>query len=250
MGITGQALGPRGLAVLAVTAVAGIAPSRHGWSGGMPAGRRLSPPDRAPRHRPTSSRRPGRAAHPRQPPRPALITRRLGPPRGRCCGSSRSPRIPTRCGQARQARRRGLTDRAVGLGAPPGLPHLCHRRRHRPASSCSTLLPAGGPRICRRGHAGRCRGQHRLQPGRRGPDRHRRAGEDSAVSRNRAHPASRRAAASGPPRPTARQNLADQSRRLTGEWAPTVARVLLGLVLARFGYHELCSPRCGPGTCR
>lgn len=29
---------------------------------------------------------------------------------------------------------------------------------------------------------------------------------------------------------------------LAGEWAPTVARVLLGLVLAWFGYHELVQP--------
>jgi uncharacterized membrane protein YphA (DoxX/SURF4 family) len=31
-------------------------------------------------------------------------------------------------------------------------------------------------------------------------------------------------------------------RRFADEWAPTAGRVLLGLVLAWFGYHELVSP--------
>ena len=32
-----------------------------------------------------------------------------------------------------------------------------------------------------------------------------------------------------------------------GDWAPTVARVLLGLVLAWFGYHELVQPSLWTG---
>ncbi len=42
-------------------------------------------------------------------------------------------------------------------------------------------------------------------------------------------------------RPGLRQAPARASA-VTAEWAPTVARVLLGLVLAWFGYHELVRP--------
>jgi uncharacterized membrane protein YphA (DoxX/SURF4 family) len=37
-------------------------------------------------------------------------------------------------------------------------------------------------------------------------------------------------------------DLADRARGFAAEWAPSVARVLLGLVLAWFGYHELVAP--------
>ena len=37
------------------------------------------------------------------------------------------------------------------------------------------------------------------------------------------------------------------AERLAAEWAPTVARVLLGLVLAWFGYHELVTPQLWTG---
>jgi uncharacterized membrane protein YphA (DoxX/SURF4 family) len=40
---------------------------------------------------------------------------------------------------------------------------------------------------------------------------------------------------------------ADQAGRLAGDWAPTVARILLGLVLAWFGYHELVQPSLWTG---
>lgn len=33
-----------------------------------------------------------------------------------------------------------------------------------------------------------------------------------------------------------------RAHRFAAEWAPTMARVLLGLVLAWFGYHELVAP--------
>ena len=44
-----------------------------------------------------------------------------------------------------------------------------------------------------------------------------------------------------------RSDLAGQAYRFAGEWAPTAARVLLGLVLAWFGYHELVAPRLWTG---
>jgi uncharacterized membrane protein YphA (DoxX/SURF4 family) len=42
-------------------------------------------------------------------------------------------------------------------------------------------------------------------------------------------------------------SLVDRAEQLAGEWAPTVARVLLGLVLAWFGYHELVQPSLWTG---
>jgi uncharacterized membrane protein YphA (DoxX/SURF4 family) len=56
------------------------------------------------------------------------------------------------------------------------------------------------------------------------------------------------AGAVGRPQPDiARPALADTATRLTAEWAPTIARVLLGLVLAWFGYHELVQPSLWTG---
>jgi uncharacterized membrane protein YphA (DoxX/SURF4 family) len=43
------------------------------------------------------------------------------------------------------------------------------------------------------------------------------------------------------------EGLADRAQRVAAEWAPTVARVMLGLVLAWFGYHELVAPRLWTG---
>jgi uncharacterized membrane protein YphA (DoxX/SURF4 family) len=60
-------------------------------------------------------------------------------------------------------------------------------------------------------------------------------------------PAARRPAAPAALRPTAAASWADQAGRLAGEWAPTVARMLLGLVLAWFGYHELVTPALWTG---
>ena len=42
-------------------------------------------------------------------------------------------------------------------------------------------------------------------------------------------------------------DIADRVRGLAAEWAPTTARVLLGLVLAWFGYHELVAPQLWTG---
>jgi len=50
-----------------------------------------------------------------------------------------------------------------------------------------------------------------------------------------------------PPRPPARRNPVERAGELAGEWAPTVARILLGLVLAWFGYHELVQPSLWTG---
>jgi uncharacterized membrane protein YphA (DoxX/SURF4 family) len=55
------------------------------------------------------------------------------------------------------------------------------------------------------------------------------------------------APAARPPGPPARRNPVEQADWLAGEWAPTVGRVLLGLVLAWFGYHELVQPSLWTG---
>jgi uncharacterized membrane protein YphA (DoxX/SURF4 family) len=43
------------------------------------------------------------------------------------------------------------------------------------------------------------------------------------------------------------EGLVARAQRAAAEWAPTVARVMLGLVLAWFGYHELVAPRLWTG---
>jgi uncharacterized membrane protein YphA (DoxX/SURF4 family) len=49
-------------------------------------------------------------------------------------------------------------------------------------------------------------------------------------------------------RPAARLNdVVSQGQDLAAEWAPTVSRVLLGLALAWFGYHELVAPQLWTG---
>jgi hypothetical protein len=45
----------------------------------------------------------------------------------------------------------------------------------------------------------------------------------------------------------ARGRLADRAARIATGWAPTIARVLLGLTLAWFGYHELVTPQLWTG---
>ena len=51
--------------------------------------------------------------------------------------------------------------------------------------------------------------------------------------------------AGGSPGPVA--GWASAAQRLVAEWGPTVARPLLGLVLAWFGYHELVQPSLWTG---
>ncbi len=63
--------------------------------------------------------------------------------------------------------------------------------------------------------------------------------------RNR--PAARRPAAPAAPRSAASALWTDRAGQLAGQWAPTVARVLLGAVLAWFGYHELVTPALWTG---
>jgi uncharacterized membrane protein YphA (DoxX/SURF4 family) len=68
----------------------------------------------------------------------------------------------------------------------------------------------------------------------------------------RAVPRKRPAAAGrpqAPPRSTARQpaSKAMAASRFAADWAPAVAGVLLGLVLAWFGYHELAQPALWTG---
>ena len=71
------------------------------------------------------------------------------------------------------------------------------------------------------------------------PDRSRQAA--------RSRPAAPRAAARAAPASAASLSWTDQAGRLAGEWAPTLGRVLLGLVLAWFGYHELVTPALWTG---
>ena len=65
---------------------------------------------------------------------------------------------------------------------------------------------------------------------------------------NRAASKSVRSKASPPaPDRASAGHLADRATQVTAEWAPTAARVLLGLVLAWFGYHELMAPQLWTG---
>jgi uncharacterized membrane protein YphA (DoxX/SURF4 family) len=71
------------------------------------------------------------------------------------------------------------------------------------------------------------------------PDRSRQAA--------RSRPVAPRPAARAAPGPAASPSWTDQAGKLAGEWAPTAGRVLLGLVLAWFGYHELVTPALWTG---
>jgi len=53
--------------------------------------------------------------------------------------------------------------------------------------------------------------------------------------------------ATSPPGPASPRSLGESAGRLAAEWSPTVGRVLLGLVLAWFGYHELVQPSLWTG---
>ena len=50
-----------------------------------------------------------------------------------------------------------------------------------------------------------------------------------------------------PQRPGSQPGPGEWAGQLAAEWAPTVGRVLLGLVLAWFGYHELVQPSVWTG---
>lgn len=70
------------------------------------------------------------------------------------------------------------------------------------------------------------------------------AGKSGSAGR----PRPRIAPAAGPARAEiTRPGIAGTASALAAEWAPTVARVLLGLVLAWFGYHELVQPSLWTG---
>ena len=55
------------------------------------------------------------------------------------------------------------------------------------------------------------------------------------------------ARASHPDQPAPPPGAGEWAGQLAAEWAPTVGRVLLGLVLAWFGYHELVQPSVWTG---
>lgn len=68
------------------------------------------------------------------------------------------------------------------------------------------------------------------------------------MSTSRSRPSAARTAPAGRPRGgAALRSLIDHAGRLASGWAPTAARVLLGLVLAWFGYHELVQPASWTG---
>lgn len=50
-----------------------------------------------------------------------------------------------------------------------------------------------------------------------------------------------------PPRPAAPMRPDERVGQLAADWAPTAGRLLLGLVLAWFGYHELVQPSLWTG---
>lgn len=56
------------------------------------------------------------------------------------------------------------------------------------------------------------------------------------------HPVATVAPAGAAAHGSARRNLLHQAGTLAAEWAPLAGRVLLGLVLGWFGYHELVQP--------
>ena len=63
----------------------------------------------------------------------------------------------------------------------------------------------------------------------------------------RQQPASRTAAPASAAMPGNARALPDRAAALAAEWAPLAARVLLGLVLGWFGYHELVQPALWTG---
>jgi uncharacterized membrane protein YphA (DoxX/SURF4 family) len=72
---------------------------------------------------------------------------------------------------------------------------------------------------------------------------------------SRTRPADRKVPASAPAAPPARAALAapaapsliGRASGFAGQWAPTATRVMLSLVLAWFGYHELMQPQLWTG---
>jgi hypothetical protein len=67
---------------------------------------------------------------------------------------------------------------------------------------------------------------------------------DGAVTPDKAPPPASRVTNPGRTAPPGRGEWAGQ---LAADWAPTAGRVLLGLVLAWFGYHELVQPSLWTG---
>lgn len=61
---------------------------------------------------------------------------------------------------------------------------------------------------------------------------------------NKAGPSTRGA---HPKRPAAPPSPGERAGQWAADWAPTVGRILLGLVLAWFGYHELVQPSLWTG---
>ncbi|HEY5357956.1 MAG TPA: hypothetical protein VIJ82_09765 [Streptosporangiaceae bacterium] len=69
----------------------------------------------------------------------------------------------------------------------------------------------------------------------------------SAASRAGGRTAANQARSRAPGRPGTAATIGGRAGRVTEQWAPTLARVLLGLVLAWFGFHELVQPSLWTG---
>jgi uncharacterized membrane protein YphA (DoxX/SURF4 family) len=79
-------------------------------------------------------------------------------------------------------------------------------------------------------------------PARESPDAAARESPEAAAPRPEPDAASA-GAVSGPATPAGRlRALEDLAGTVTAEWAPTAGRILLGLVMLWFGYHELLLP--------
>ena len=91
----------------------------------------------------------------------------------------------------------------------------------------------------------RTRSADRGQPQRGGGDQRPTADQRPGGGDQRPGGQARRSAG-GPPAAAA-ASRASAAERLVAEWGPTAARLLLGLVLAWFGYHELVQPSLWTG---
>ncbi len=244
----GRPVGPMGAALLLVAAVTGGLLAVHGWStrhSGPPLGAlgAAGPSSPGVAIRLASPDQPDRLGQPEQRPHQSL---------GGCRAAAglAELRVVLLPGLARRPQRRGeeRDDGAVDLGPPNRLRHLGDGRGERP--------PRVSPYVCHRcpgvrrgGLDGRRGGQLGLQPRRRRCRGHRCPRTDRAMTSqrtgDRARPSAR--GVTDPRQPPAPWGPGEWAGQVAADWAPTAGRVLLGLVLAWFGYHELVQPSLWTG---
>ena len=103
----------------------------------------------------------------------------------------------------------------------------------------STRWASGAPRSRVKAPAPPVPGRDPAPPAAQAPQTDRSAGPSAAQAPQTdrsAGPSAAQASQAGLPR------IAEQAATLSAEWAPTVGRILLGLVFFWFGYHELVQP--------